>query len=127
VEVDHLLRAGDGEVDFEVVAVNKGAEYVDAVWAQPCVRVGAFTATGTDRTAYIKKSFIYVDGRRAFLPELPWATKAIYTPGQLYIPAGIDRADANPRPHSDTVPSCPPTARWCSRRPGSPIRSCSRA
>jgi hypothetical protein len=105
VEVEHLLRAGDGEVDFEVVAVNKGAEYVDAVWAQPCVRVGAFTATGTDRTAYIKKSFIYVDGRRAFLPELPWATKAIYTPGQLYIPAGIDRKDANPRPHSDTVPS----------------------
>ncbi|HEX7900035.1 MAG TPA: hypothetical protein VF950_19870 [Planctomycetota bacterium] len=105
VVVEHVIRAGAGEVDFEVVAVNTGAAYVDAVWVQPCVRVGDFTATGKDRTAYIPKSFIYVDGRRAWLPDLPWATKAIYTPGQVYVPAGVDRKDANPRPHSESVPS----------------------
>lgn len=105
VEVDHLIRAGAGEVDFEVVAVNKGARYVDAVWVQPCVRLGDFTGTGKDRTAYIRKSFIYVDGRRTWLHELPWATKAIYTPGQVYVPKEVDRKDANPRPHSESVPS----------------------
>ena len=105
VEVDHVLRAGRGEVAFEVVAVNRGPAYVDAVWVQPCVRVGDFTGTGKDRTAYIPKSFFYVDGRRTRLPDLPWATEAIYKPGQVYVPAGIDRRDANPRPHSAAVPS----------------------
>ncbi len=105
VVVEHVLRAGAGEVDVQVRAVNQGPADVDAVWVQPCVRVGDFTGTGKDRHAYIPMCFIYVDGRRTRLNELPWATKAVYTPGQVYIPAGIDRRDANPRPHSDAVPS----------------------
>ncbi|HEV8593998.1 MAG TPA: hypothetical protein VGR51_00515, partial [Thermoplasmata archaeon] len=42
VEVTHEIRSGAGEVDFRVEAINRGAEYVDAVWVQPCVRVGEF-------------------------------------------------------------------------------------
>jgi hypothetical protein len=105
VEVEHVIRAGEGEVGFDVVATNKGPAYVDAVWAQPCVRVGGFTGTGQHRTSYIPRCFIYVDGRRRALNELPWATEAIYKPGQVYVPEGVDPRDANPRPHSAVKPS----------------------
>lgn len=103
VEVRHVLTAGRGEVDFRVEAVNKGPAYVDAVWAQPCVRVGGFT--GADRTAYVKQTFIFVDGRRTFLDATGPPAPAIYTPGQVFVPPGIDPADANPRPHCPQVPS----------------------
>src|SRR5262245_32953542 len=40
VEVLHEIRAGDDEVNFVVTASNHGKDYVDAVWVQPCMRVG---------------------------------------------------------------------------------------
>ncbi|HZE96656.1 MAG TPA: hypothetical protein VE981_06505 [Planctomycetota bacterium] len=103
VVVNHRIAAGDGRVDFEVEATNQGSEFVDAQWVQPCVRVGAFTG-GTQRT-YVDKSFVFIDGRRTFLPQARRTEEAIYKGGQLYIPAGIDRKDCNPRPHSPDVPS----------------------
>lgn len=105
VEVEHLIRAGEGEVDFRVEAVHRGTEYVDVVWVQPCVRVGDFT--GGDKESYVSRCFIFLDGRQTFLdrtrPRV--APGARYTPGQVFVPAGIDRNDVNPRPLSPDVPS----------------------
>jgi hypothetical protein len=103
VEVSHRIRAGEGEVDFEVEAVNRGLEYVDALWVQPCVRVGAFT--GRTQQTYPERSFIFIDGKQTFLDRARRTEEAIYRGGQLYIPAGIDPKDCNPRPHSPDVPS----------------------
>src|SRR5262249_42656426 len=49
--------------------------------------------------------FIYRDGRPARLPTTPWARSALYTPGQVWCPEGVDRDDVNPRPLSSIVPS----------------------
>jgi hypothetical protein len=103
VVVDHEIRAGDGEVSFDLVAVNRGPARVDAVWVQPCVRLKDFT--GRDQKSYVERSFIFVDGKRTFLHEARRTEEAVYKGGQVYVPAGIDRADVNPRPLSPDVPS----------------------
>lgn len=103
VEVAHRITAGEGEVDFQVEAVNHGPEYVDAVWVQPCVRLAAFT--GHNQQSYPARSFIFIDGRQTFMDKARRTEEAIYKGGQLYIPAGIERKDCNPRPHSPDVPS----------------------
>jgi hypothetical protein len=111
VVVEHDLRAGTDEVDFEVRARNDGPAPVDAVWAQPCVRVGAFT--GRERQGhvlrgeeeYIEKCFIFVGGVLRRLHETRRESEALYRGGQVYVPAGIDRGDVNPRPLSPDVPS----------------------
>lgn len=103
VEVEHTIRAGRGEVDFAVEAVNRGTARVEAVWVQPCIRLGEFT--GGNQETYVAKSFIFVDDKLAWLDKLPRTEKAIYRGGQVYVPRGIDRADVNPRPLSDVVPS----------------------
>jgi hypothetical protein len=103
VEVDHEITVAPGEVRFEVVAVNKGPRYVDAVWVQPCTRVGAFC--GGDKQTYIPKSFIFVGGKRTFLDQARRTEEAVYKGGQVYVPADIDRKDVNPRPLSPDVPS----------------------
>ena len=103
VVVNHRITAGDGEVTFEVEARNDGPDYVDAQWVQPCIRVGGFT--GGNQQTYVDKSFIFIDGKRTFLPQARRTEEAIYKGGQLYIPAGIKREDCNPRPHSPDVPS----------------------
>jgi hypothetical protein len=104
VEVEHTIVASKGEVSFDVSAVNRGAEYVDAVWVQPCIqRLGAFTGAG--QKTYPAKSFIFIEGKQTFLDQARRTEEAIYKGGQVYVPAGIDRKDANPRPHSPDVPS----------------------
>lgn len=103
VEVTHDIRAGRGEVDFRVEAANRGPAAVDAAWVQPCIRVGGFT--GATQESYISKCFVFLDGRRVFLDRTRRADEAIYKGGQVYVPAGIDRRDANPRPLSPDVPS----------------------
>ncbi|MCH2200490.1 MAG: hypothetical protein MK102_00860, partial [Fuerstiella sp.] len=35
----------------------------------------------------------------------PWAVQARYVPGQVYVPAHVDRNDVNPRPLSHHVPT----------------------
>ena len=107
VIVEHDIRAGLDEVDFRLTATNPTARASQAHWAQPCVRVDAFTGVKPipNSEAYLPKCFIFVDGRLTRLPTRPWATKARYTPGQVWCPALVDRADVNPRPLSELVPS----------------------
>ena len=108
VTVAHVITASEGEVDFQLTAHNPTDRPSEAHWAQPCIRVGQFTGTGAGRTddpyAYLKKSFVFLDGRAAFMPTRDWATEARYTPGQVWVPTGVPRADANPRPHHPDPP-----------------------
>jgi hypothetical protein len=110
VIVRHTITASTDEVDFRVEAHNPTDQPSDAQWAQPCMRVDRFTGTSTQDARllyppYIRQCFLYVDGRPTRLPTEPWATDALYTPGQVYCPAPVDRRDVNPRPLSSIVPS----------------------
>lgn len=107
VVVDHEIRAGRDEVDFKVVAQNPTTKTSEAHWAQPCIRVAAFTGVEQKPSseAYLPKCFVFLDGRLTRLPTKPWATEARYTPGQVWCPAHVDRDDVNPRPLSTLVPS----------------------
>ena len=107
VTVEHEIRAGTDDVDFRLVAHNPTDRASQAHWAQPCLRVDKFTGVPQVRASedYLPKSFIFVDGRLARMPTEPWATKARYTPGQVWCPKHVDRNDVNPRPLSSLVPS----------------------
>jgi hypothetical protein len=103
VVVTHELTAAADEIDFRLVAKNPTKVASQAVWAQPCVRVDRFT--GRKQDDYLDKCFIFLDGRLTRLPTRPWATKARYTPGQVWRPRGIGAGDVNPRPLSELTPS----------------------
>jgi len=103
VVVTHEITAGEDEVDFALTAENPTDHPSQAHWAQPCMRVDRFT--GATQDSYLAKSFIFIDGALCRLPTRPWATRARYTPGQVWVPAGVDREDVNPRPISQLVPS----------------------
>jgi hypothetical protein len=103
VIVDHRITAGDDEIDFRLVALNPTDKPSEAWWGQPCTRVDRFT--GRKQDDYLEKSFILLDGRLARLPIKPWATKARYTPGQVWRSPAADPDDVNPRPVSKLVPS----------------------
>ena len=110
VVVKHVIKATADEVDFRIVAHNPTNSESQAHWAQPCIRVDKFTGAGNADArdvvpAYAKKCFLFVDGKLTRLPTEPWATKARYTPGQVYCPRNVDRNDVNPRPLSEIVPS----------------------
>ena len=108
VTVRHVITARDDEIDFRLTAHNPTNKLSEAHWAQPCVRVGVFTGTGagktTDKYAYVKKSFIFLDGKQAMMPTRDWALKARYIPGQVWTAPGVARADVNPRPLHKDVP-----------------------
>src|SRR5262249_24490657 len=101
------IRAGQDEVDFRVIATNPTRVESQAHWAQPCIRVDRYAGTQAERAseAYLPRCFIYRDGRPARLPTMPWARSALYTPGQVWCPEGVNRDDVNPRPLSSIVPS----------------------
>jgi hypothetical protein len=107
VTVDHEIRAGQDEVDFRVVATNPTGAESQAHWAQPCIRVDKYAGVKLEHAseAYLPQCFIYVDGKPARLPTTPWAKEALYTPGQVWCPTGVNRDDVNPRPLSSIVPS----------------------
>jgi hypothetical protein len=110
VLMEHTITASDDEVDFRLVAQNPTDKVSQAHWAQPCIRVDGFTGADPKDARelfppYIRQCFIFVGGRPTRLPTEPWARRARYTPGQVYCPAGVDRADVNPRPLSTIVPS----------------------
>ena len=73
----------------------------------PSLRVDAFTGVKPERNseAYLPRCFVFLDGRLARLPTRPWATRARYTPGQVWYPPHVDRADVNPRPLSPLAPA----------------------
>ena len=102
VTIKHLITTTHDEIDFNLTAYNPTKKKSEAHWAQPCIRVGKFTGTATDTTkdkyAYIKRSFVYVDGKRTMMPTQEWATEARYIPGQVWVGPGVPRTDVNPRP-----------------------------
>ena len=102
VKVKHEISAIADEIDFRLTASNPTDKASAVQWAQPCIRVDAFT--GRDKVTYLEKCFIFLDGKLAKMPTRDWATKAIYTPGQVWAAKGVNRADVNPRPLSDAVP-----------------------
>jgi len=110
VTVEHTITAGDETVTFELVAHNPTDTASEAHWAQPCVRLGAFTGFDADHSRgnlddYLPKCFLFLDGKLARMPTPGWAKKARYTPGQVWCPVGVPRTDVNPRPLSQDVPS----------------------
>jgi hypothetical protein len=109
VTVDHIITSTHDEVDFKLTAHNPTDKKSEAHWAQPCIRVGRFAGSGADATddkyAYIKKSFIFLDGKLTTMPTPRWALKARYIPGQVWAGPGVPRNDVNPRPLHPDVPS----------------------
>lgn len=103
VIVHHDIRVVDDGVEFRLTATNPTANESQAHWAQPCIRVDRFT--GRTQETYLEKSFIFLDGKPERLPTRNWATKARYTPGQVWRPKHVDRNDVNPRPLNELVPS----------------------
>ncbi len=103
VVVEHDIQAVSDGVQFGVVAKNPTDKESEAHWAQPCIRVGNFT--GRKQTDYLDKCFVFLDGKLERLPTRDWATKARYTPGQVWAPKSVNRNDVNPRPLSPLVPS----------------------
>lgn len=102
VEVRHEIRSGPDHVDFQLEIENRTDKSVDIDWAQACIRIGEFTGRGQED--YFEKCFIFTDRGLTRMHETHRATEALYTPGQVYVPAGIDPEDVNPRPVSRTRP-----------------------
>ena len=109
VVVTHQVRVVQDGVKFQVTATNGTSRASEALWAQPCVRLGAFTgyepSGGPDIDDYLPKCFVYRNGVATRMPFSPWAKQARYTPGQVWGAPGVNPADLNPRPHSTLVPS----------------------
>lgn len=108
VTLDHTITAKDDEVDLRVVAHNPGKKRSEAHWAQACARLADFTGTRLDSpnpNDYLPKCFIFLDGKLERMPTAVWATKARYTPGQVWCPRHVPRTDVNPRPLNPQVPS----------------------
>ncbi len=106
--VSHVVTAGKDEVTFELTAHNPTRQESHVHWAQPCIRVGAFTGLGDDsvgRYEYLKRCFLFVEGQLARMPLPVWNTVARYMPGQVWCPRHVPRTDVNPRPLSTVVPS----------------------
>ena len=109
LEMEHTITAHADHVAFDLVAKNPTAKRSEAHWAQPCVRLGPFTGAGASLRGnlddYLDKCFLFLDGKLTRMPTDNWAKKARYIPGQVWVPKGVPREDANPRPLSNLVPS----------------------
>ena len=109
VIVEHTITAKSDAVEFELIARNPTDKASEAHWAQPCVRLSAFTGfdekSASNATDYLPKCFIFLDGLLTRMPTRDWAAQARYTPGQVWCPRGVPRSDVNPRPLSPLVPS----------------------
>lgn len=103
VRVEHEISATADEVSFRLRAHNPTDKPSQAHWAQPCIRVDRFT--GEKQEGYLKKCFVFLDGKLARLPTPQWATKARYTPGQVWRPRHVPVTDVNPRPLNPVIPT----------------------
>lgn len=102
VEVMHDIRALGDEVEFLLTLKNTGAEFLDVDWFQPCMRVDRFT--GRKQTNYIDRCFIFTEHGLTTLDKTKRTEEALYRGGQVYVPAGINLNDVNPRPISPEKP-----------------------
>lgn len=109
VIADHTIRAEGDAVRFNVRIHNPGTERSEAVWAQPCIRVGPFTGTceaGAPASYdYLPQSFVFIDGVLTRMPTTSWALEARYTPGQVWRAPDVPPEDVNPRPLNEMIPS----------------------
>lgn len=109
VMVNHTITTRDDEVDFRLQVSNPTSKTSEAHWAQPCVRLAAFTGFGKDGGGnlddYLPKCFVFLDGRLARMPTKDWAKEARYTPGQVWRPSHVPANDVNPRPVSKLTTS----------------------
>jgi hypothetical protein len=103
VRVLHRFAVVADEILFEATFANLTDKPVDLEWMQPCIRIGDFTGLGQDE--YIRRCFIFTEKGLTRLSETNRTEAAIYRGGQVYVPAGIDRDDVNPRPLSPDVPT----------------------
>jgi hypothetical protein len=103
IVVEHDIRARRDNVEFRLEAHNAGREFVDVQWFQPCMRVDRFT--GLQQSNYMERSFIFTADGLKTMNQTRRTEEAIYRGGQVYVPAGIDRNDVNPRPLSPEVPA----------------------
>ena len=67
------------------------------------MRVDRFT--GLKQSNYIDRSFIFTKDGLKTMNQTHRAEDAVYRGGQVYVPAGINTNDVNPRPLSPDVPS----------------------
>lgn len=102
IEVFHEIRAGRDEVDFRLTLKNKGDRFADVQWFQPCMRVGAFT--GLKQDDYHRRCFVFTSQGLTLLDKTRRTEEALYRGGQVYVPAGINLNDVNPRPISPDQP-----------------------
>jgi hypothetical protein len=102
IEVTHDIRAGRDEVEFRLTLKNRGKQFVDVDWFQPCIRVDRFT--GLKQSNYIARCFIFTERGLATLDKTQRTEDALYRGGQVYVPRGIDLNDVNPRPISPEQP-----------------------
>ncbi len=102
VELQHEIRVVEDGVEFQVSIKNTGPEFADVQWFQPCVRVDRFT--GLKQSDYIARCFIFTQAGLTTLDKTHRSDEAIYHGGQVYVPAGINHDDVNPRPISPDVP-----------------------
>lgn len=103
VVVNHRFAVVADEILFEATITNLTNLPVDIEWMAPCIRVGDFT--GLDKIEYIRKCFIFTNKGLTLLHETSHTEQGFYQGGQVYVPAGIDRNDVNPRPLSPDVPT----------------------
>lgn len=103
VRVEHDIVAGVDEVAFRLRAHNPTDKPSQAHWAQPCIRVDRFT--GEKQDTYLKKCFVFLDGKLTRLPTPQWAVKARYVPGQVWRPRHVSVTDVNPRPLNPLTPT----------------------
>ena len=109
VVVTHAITAKDDEVDFRLTATNPTGVASEAPWAQPCVRLGAFTGFSEELKGnlddYLGQCFVFLDGKLATMPTAEWAKQARYMPGQVWRPKSVPATDVNPRPLNPRHPS----------------------
>jgi hypothetical protein len=103
VVVDHVIEAGTDEVTFRILAKNRSNEFADVQWAQPCMRVDRFT--GRTQADYFERCFIITERGPTLLHQTRRTDKALYVPGQVYVPEHINLDDVNPRPISPDRPT----------------------
>jgi hypothetical protein len=110
VVVDHVITTDAIGVVFAVSAHNPTTVASTLHWAQPCVRLAAFTGFDPDYTKgdpddYLPQCFVFLDGKATAMPTPVWSKTARYTPGQVWCPSNVPRSDVNPRPLNPQVPS----------------------
>lgn len=97
VEMLHTLKSTSDEIDIAYELKNTSPETSPIEWFQPaCIRVEKFTER--KQTNYTERSFIFTERGLTTLDKTRRTEDAIYRGGQVYVPKGINLADANPRP-----------------------------